>query len=361
MCKHAKEELVHDLKEIKGCLRVKIDGGNIIRSVDKCFNLSENYPKGDGDTFRGHMEECHHSSLLFHAKNTKGNRQDIITESAGPTHMNRTCYVEFLDRKLRAVGKKNILEENLFIILSSVHVVALFRAFSILFISVALPMRWLAGKSHALGECNWSVRSMGRIIDTLEAKMMELEGDPAKHADEGFMMNIFGVFIQELKPFKEYLDHVFEKKRQCKILKEEGKELPCNILRKELFDPEEPSNVETEYLMNDLGKIIAQTILKELRDPNKATHNHLSSAGGIYSWINCTELEKRAGVGVHATNNVAESSFGGLTEVLTNHSTVGFTSAGAMSMTRQNGDFLTIPILATNKGNHILISFILCY
>ena len=140
-----KEELASDLREIDGHLRVKIDGGSVIRSTDKCFNLSSNYPKGDGDGFRGYMEECHHSTLLFHVKNTKGNRQDIITESAGPIYMNRLHYVECLDKKLRSVGKSNMLEENLFMLFTSVHVVALMRSFSICFVSVVLPMRWLGG------------------------------------------------------------------------------------------------------------------------------------------------------------------------------------------------------------------------
>ena len=143
-------------------------------------------------------------------------------------------------------------------------------------------------------------------------------------------------------------------------MRESGKDLPCHLLRKELFTPDDPSNVDTDYLMNEMGAIFSETILKELRNKNKATHDHLSSLDGMHSWKMATELEKKAGLGITATNNVAESSFGGLTQVLTNHSTVGLTSAGAIAMTRQNGDFATKPMFARNKGNFVFITCVLC-
>ena len=344
-------ELVDDLKEIDGCLRVKVHGGSIVRSTDKCFNLTSNYPKGDGDGFKGHMEEYHPSSLLFHVKNTKGNRQDIVMESAGPMFMNRIYYVEFLDKKLRSLRKSNILEENLFMLLSSVHIVALFRSFTMCFISVVLPVRWLAGKTHELSDCNWGVRSMGRVIDMLETKMMEIQQNSSLFTNEDFMMNLFSELVFELPSLQEYLEHMFHKKRQHRVLNNLGKELPHNLLRKEVFHPDEPSNIDTDYLMNELGLVFAEALLTELRDKRKATHNHLYSLDGMHSWNMTGALEKEAGLCISATNNVSESSFGGLTETLTNHTTIGLTNAGAIAMTRQNGDFSTKPIFAQNKGN----------
>ena len=155
------------------------------------------------------------------------------------------------------------------------------------------------------------------------------------------------------------MHHIFNKKRQYKILKQLGKELPHDLLRKELFDPDDPSNIDTSYLMNEMGIVFATKIIQELRDKRKATHNHLSSLDGTCSWNMCSDAQKRAGLVISATNNVAESSFGGLTEMLTSHSTIGLTAAGAMSMTRQNRDFTTTPILARNKGNCALFKLIL--
>ena len=331
-----------------------------MRSVDKCFNLTANYPKGDGDSFRGHMEEYHPTALLFHAKNTKGNRQDIITESAGPIYMNRMHYVECLDRQLRSLRKSNILEENVSVFLSSIHVVVLLRSHSTFFLLVVLPMRWLCMKTHELANYDWSVRSMGRVVDTLETKMVEFQQEPSNFINDSFMMHVFDEFVEELPPLKEHIEHMFEQKQQHKLLRESSKDLPCNLLRNELFTPDDPSNVDAYYLMNEMGVIFSKTILKELRNKNKATHDNLSSLDGMCSWKMATELEKKAVLGITATNHVAESSFGGRTQVLTNHRTVGLTSAGAIAMTRQNGDFATKPMFASNKGNFVFIACILC-
>ena len=67
-------------------MRVKVDMGSIIRSVDKAFNLSSNYPKVDGDAFKALMEEYHMDSLIAHAGSTNGNRKEILTQCAGPMH-----------------------------------------------------------------------------------------------------------------------------------------------------------------------------------------------------------------------------------------------------------------------------------
>ena len=123
--KYVRDKLVYDLKEIDVYLRVKIDGGSVFRSNDKCFNLSRKYPKGNSDGFHGNIEEHHPSVLLFHVKNAKGNIQEIITESTGSMCMDRLYYADNLDRRLRSLGKNNIVEENLFILHFSVHAVAL--------------------------------------------------------------------------------------------------------------------------------------------------------------------------------------------------------------------------------------------
>ena len=47
--------------------------------MDKAFNLSSNYPKGDSNTFKGYMEEYYPDTLLSHITSTNGNRMDIIT------------------------------------------------------------------------------------------------------------------------------------------------------------------------------------------------------------------------------------------------------------------------------------------
>ena len=90
-CSHINEEALDDLNDIETRLRVKFDTMCFMRLVDKDFNLSSNYPKGDGDSFHSFIEEYYPQTLLRHVKQVNGNRHDIVIEMAGPTHSNRRC------------------------------------------------------------------------------------------------------------------------------------------------------------------------------------------------------------------------------------------------------------------------------
>ena len=120
--------------------------------------------------------------------------------------MNYPYYVEFLDRSLRKRNKNDkasILQLNLFVALTSSEMIALVRLLSILHVSICMPVCWLAGKTHELKEHNqWGPMSMGRVLDTLEASMIEIAANPDKILDENFMMNIFKDYLAELPPFK---------------------------------------------------------------------------------------------------------------------------------------------------------------
>ena len=93
---------------------------SIARAQEKLFILTSNYPKGDGDTFRSHMEENYTDTLLMHVLSLKENRQDTIMKCSSAMQMSRSYYVEYLDRRSRAHKKINVSEENSLIILTSV-------------------------------------------------------------------------------------------------------------------------------------------------------------------------------------------------------------------------------------------------
>ena len=65
-------------------------------------------------------------------------------------YWNRRYYVPFLDGCLEAI-KANILQENLFYILTSEEMTALTHVFSILHFTVCMPMLCLAGTTHIVG------------------------------------------------------------------------------------------------------------------------------------------------------------------------------------------------------------------
>ena len=87
-----------------------------------------------------------------------------------------------------------------------------------------------------------------------------------------------------------------------------------------------------------LGRIAAAALLVELRDERKITVDYLSSCSGKYSW-KCTPADiHEAGFQKIATNDPAESSFGGTTRQLQYFGRIGLTSAGGVNQVKQNGD-----------------------
>jgi hypothetical protein len=136
-------------------------------------------------------------------------------------HMNHQYHVEFLDNMLhkyrRKGNKPSTLQQNLFIALTSCEMITLSCLLSIPHISVCIPLRWLAGKTHKLKDHGkdhgWGAMSMSHVIDTLFDKMNELYLSPGLIQDESFMMNIFSEYLKELEPFKIYWEITFEKKQ----------------------------------------------------------------------------------------------------------------------------------------------------
>ena len=134
--------------------------------------------------------------------------------------MNYPYYVEFLDEQLRKKERNkqvSILQRNIFVALTSLETIDLARLLSILHLSICMPFRFLAGKTHEFKECGWGPMSMGRVIDTLEKNMVSIVRDPRLILDEDFMMGMFDEYMYEIKPFKEYVDLLYEKKKMSLI------------------------------------------------------------------------------------------------------------------------------------------------
>ncbi len=60
---------------------------------------------------------------------------------------------------------ENILQRNLFIILESSEMIAQLRLCSIFFLTIIVPMHWLASNTFKLSHRQWREKSMGRVID----------------------------------------------------------------------------------------------------------------------------------------------------------------------------------------------------
>ncbi len=113
------------LNTIDSCLRVSTMFTPFAQAYDKEFSLSVNYPKGHGELFAEWMKENYPGELLFHVESTHGSRQDIMFTAALAIAMNRLFNIEFLDYCLQMSDKKNhVLQRSLFIVLSSIEMVA---------------------------------------------------------------------------------------------------------------------------------------------------------------------------------------------------------------------------------------------
>lgn len=147
LAKHLNELLRSSLDEIDPTLRVTASISAIVRAIDKEFSLSANYPKGHGELFLEWIRENHPGALLFHVERASGSRQDLCTEGSLAIFMNYPYYVEFLDEQLRKLKtgyqQASILQQNLFVVLTSMEMIALVRLLSILHISIFMPFRFL--------------------------------------------------------------------------------------------------------------------------------------------------------------------------------------------------------------------------
>ena len=124
---------------------------------------------------------------------------------------------------------------------------------------------------------------MGRMLDTLENSWTKGEEDLFLFTNEDYVLSMFNEHRIEIDPFNECLKHVYENKKQQKVAKTTASFLLCLELKKKVFAPSHPSNLETDHAMHDLSMIVATTILDEIRHPNKATHHYSSSSNGICS------------------------------------------------------------------------------
>ena len=156
--------------------------------------------------------------------------------------MNYPYYLEFLYWMLKKTGKNDkasLLQRNLFVVLGSIEMIALDFLLSIIHISVCMPFRWLAGKTHRLKEYkNWGPLSMAQVIDTHREKMNAISEKPELILNEQFMIDIFKEYCEELPLFQVYWDEVFNKKQMSVVARRLGsKVVQLADIKKSLFKP----------------------------------------------------------------------------------------------------------------------------
>ena len=139
LSKYLNNILSLDLANINFRYRVTTKMDAVLRAVDKEFSLPANYPKGHGDQFKYWLQKYHPGVLLVAVERTSGSRQDLAVEGAAAVYWNRKYYVEFLNERLAADGD-NILQNNLFIVLSCMEMISMSRIFAIFHLCISMPM-----------------------------------------------------------------------------------------------------------------------------------------------------------------------------------------------------------------------------
>lgn len=179
---------------------------------------------------------------------------------------------------------------------------------------------------------------MSRVIDTLQSKLNELKEDPSLFLNETFMMNIFQQYHNKLPPLKEYWQLIFHRKQMKVVSRTDGTSVVhYNRIRRRLFHPTKKADKQTTKRVVELSEIATEALVRELLDEKKATYKYLSVSGSSYSAAhNDFDSQKKALVGVTATNDEAESALGGITSNVQKYGRICLSSAGAVSDTKRN-------------------------
>ena len=154
---------------------------------------------------------------------------------------------------------------------------------------------------------------MGKIVDMLDISLEELIEDGSKILDEEFMTGLFDEIKNTVPPFMDYYKHMYKQKAIKPISPRETKVIPLVILKKELFSTTSEINKQIIQTTSSFGSIAAAVLLKELRDPKKATSDYLTRTEEKFSWGETSQNIHKDGLGMIAVNDPAESSFGATT------------------------------------------------
>ena len=115
------------------------DLANVICDFHKDFGLDSNYPKGHVEEFRDWIIKKYRNEFIMKTERASDSYQYIITMGSGPIYLNCIFNVEFLDEYIRIKDNTNILQQNMFTILTSIEMMANSCFFAILHVAICMP------------------------------------------------------------------------------------------------------------------------------------------------------------------------------------------------------------------------------
>ena len=193
------------LKDISSFLCVNPDLAQVIHAYRKESSFATNYPKGRGERFHDWMIKKYPKEYLMHAERASGSRKYLICMNSMAIFKNRVPNIEFLDDQLRICGNNHILQQNRFIILSPLEMIATSRLFSIVNVAICMHVHWLAGNTHKSAHHNGGAWSIGRVFEILHTALNNILDYITLIHDKSTTMFIFQDIIEELPKFKTFL------------------------------------------------------------------------------------------------------------------------------------------------------------
>ena len=171
----------------------------------------------------------------------------------------------------------------------------------------AKPHRWLTGKCHELADENFSMTDINWVAELTHKAFVKIESDPNHFFDKEFMTTIYKDVANKVKPFKEYLEYMFEE-NTCFPFGSKSplkKILPWDLLRAELFYPVHVKNIQSNEMTLKIGTEMVRVMALDMEDELKATKDYILD--GVNSVKNTDEEERQANMGRRGSNSLFES------------------------------------------------------
>lgn len=242
----------------------------------------------------------------------EGGRQDLDFDAAVPMYINRPYMVEWLALRVFASNHQNILQDFIFMTHTQLEYVAMMRANSAVDLLIARPFRWFAGKSADL--VDWSPYSMGEILDHVETLFLRTEKDGNALLGET-LLGFWKPFTLRQPKFAEFLKHMMEEEH---VMSPDGtvKHLKFKLAWNEVFNPQDPTNVQTQAFTVENLALQARAAVLKMHDTKTVVPEYLTSQDGAKS-IGKMAQGHADTMGCEAANDkLAESVFGAFDRVL---------------------------------------------
>jgi hypothetical protein len=262
-----------------------------------------------------------------------GSRQDAQLEVAQFLYLMRPFYVEFLASDM--VTGENILEDSLYVQLTSPVLVADIRARCIIFDKIFQQLRFLCNSNALLdGEAalEWGPLEMAEVTDQLEFALEKTKDNGRWLMERGQLKEDGtrekGVFELDDEDAQEKLEqhdkHLLKRKMPVAVptlasnsnwqgggsgkssSKQKEKKSMLVELRCELYSPTDDTNIACTETVVELLEAFAVGALQELR---KIGEDYLSSSNGKYAVGNPDTFMRSILAGKKRTNNAAERLF----------------------------------------------------